>query len=355
MSSRLPKALLAGAAAAGLTAFAIPAAAHGNGHPTGHKTTAKATGHAPAHATTHVNAHAATHVNAHATLHETKHATVHQYEGTHAHTSARYTPVVHREHAGVERTTVDRIESESTTRFREMARTPTPVSHVTLQREGLRSVAVHHAALSNAHFVTGTVVSRSTRTIVVRTQTGNTVTVLTQAVPIVTTAIVPGTTIVLPVQYTGGQVELVPTGYTIAQQTALANEPMLAPCAINDNDADDAGDTSYYAPPSACYNNDGDADDGYGVTLPSLPALPSSFGQLPQFFSSSYAPAVASGFVVTQIGSNVLLMTPNFKPLIVNAGPAFSNGTMSGQLSPGQYVVAYGYNVNNTFVATTLM
>jgi hypothetical protein len=305
------------------------------------------------HATVHGTAvHAVTHANAHAaTVHETKHTTIHQYEGTHGHTSARFTPVMRHEHAGVARTTVDRIESESTTRFREMARTATPISHVTLQREAFRTITVHRAPLAHARFVTGTIVSRSSNTIVVRTQTGSTVTVLTQAVPIVSAAIVPGNTIVLPVQFTNGQFMLVPA-FTAAEETAAVNEPMLAPCAVNDNDADDAGDTSYYAPPNACLNNDGDADDGMNFALP---ALPSSFGQLPQFFSSSYAPAVAAGFVVTQMGSNVLLMTPDFKPLVINASPALTSGTTNGQLTPGRYVVAYGFNVNNTLVATTFM
>lgn len=170
-----------------------------------------------------------------------------------------------------------------------------------------------------------------------RTSSGNTVTVLTQAVPVAASVFTVGNTLVLPVQYVNSALVLMPA-YTVDDETALAEQPMLAPCAVNDNDGDDAGDTSYYAAPGACSNNDGDAD----------------FANIPQVFSSSFSPVVAAGYVVSQVGSNLVLVTPDFKPLVVNASPAFSSGAVSGSLSPGRYVVVYGYDLN-TLVAASLM
>lgn len=232
-----------------------------------------------------------------------------------------------------------------------MAHTFTPIGRVRLQREAVRTIQVRRTALVHPVFVTGTIVSRQSRTVVLRTSSGNTVTVLTQAVPVAPAVFTVGSTVVLPVQYVNSGLVLMPA-FNVNDETALSQQPMLAPCAVNDNDADDAGDTSYYAPPSACENNDGDADDGNSFAIP---ALPSSFANIPQVFSSSFSPVVAAGFVVSQVGSNVVLVTPDFKPLVVNASPAFSSGAVSGSLSPGRYVVVYGYDVNNTLVATSLM
>lgn len=292
--------------------------------------------------------HAATHV---APRHVTTHATttLHGYEKTHAHASARYTPVHKTQQHGVARETVTRFEDESATRFHEIGHTATPIGHVKLQRTEIRTLVERRPALTNARFITGTVVSRQSNTIVLRTQSGSTVAVAAQAVP-VPAVIVPGETVVLPVQYANNRLVLVPA-FTSAQQ-ATTGEPFLAPCAVNDNDADDAGDTSYYAPANACMNNDGDADDGYNFTFS---ALPSSFGTMPQIFTQSYAPAVAAGFVVAQVGQNVILMTPDFKPLVVNASAAMASGATNGSLSPGRFVTVYGFDVNNTLVATSLM
>lgn len=338
--SRLARAILTAAAAASLVTLTIPASAHGNDndHNSAHKK-------APATHTT--TTHAA---------HVTPHTSVRHYEPMHRGQSARYEPghPAHAglSHAGVARATLSRIEDESTERFHMIGRTASPVSHVTFERSAVHVITQRRPALSSsARFVTGTIVSRQSNTVILRTQTANTVTVYTQSVPIATSVLVPGATVVLPVQYVNGQVVLVPS-FNSADQTLLANEPMLAPCAINDHDGDDVGDNGYYAPANACLNNDGDEDDGFNV---SLQALPSSFGSFPQIFTSSYAPAVAAGFVVAQVGQNVILMTPNFKPLVVNASAALSSGATNGTLSPGRYVVAYGFNVNNTFVATSLM
>lgn len=334
--SRLAHAILAGATAASLSMMTIPAGAHGHAHASG-KTKAAA------HTTTHAS---------HTMTHAAPHVTVRHYEATHRGQSARYVPEkLHPQHAGVAHATLSRIEDESSRRFHEIGRTASPVSHVTLQRSALHAVTEHHLALTSARFVTGTVVSRQSNAVILRTQTGNTVTVYTQSVPLVSSAIVPGASVVLPAQYLNGQIVLVPS-FAPGDQTLLANEPMLAPCAINDRDADDAGDSGYYAPANACLNNDGDADDAGNFTLQ---ALPSSFGSVPQVFTSSYAPAVAAGFMVAQVGQNVVLMTPDFKPLVINASAALSSGATNGSLTPGRYVVAYGFDVNNTFVATSLM
>lgn len=211
-----------------------------------------------------------------------------------------------------------------------MARTATPIGRVSRARTAVRTIVTQRRPpLSNARFVTGTVVSRSRNSVVLRMQSGGTVTVLTQAVPVAASVLTAGSTVVLPVQYVNNGLVLVPA-YTTADETTLGNEPMLAPCAVNDNDADDAGDTSYYAPPGACANNDADADDGYNFTIP---ALPNSFGSIPQAFSTSFAPVVAAGFV----------------------GPAMSSGAVNGSLTPGRHVVVYGYDFNNNLVATSLM
>lgn len=331
--SRFAHALFAGAAAASLLMAAAPVSHHQSSK----------TKPAPAHAhPVHMTTHAVPHVTTRSTT------TVRGYEKAHTRSSARYIPSRPATQHGVARETVTRLENESTTRIHEIGHTTTPLGHVALQRTAIRTLVQRRPPISNARFVTGTVVSRQTNTIVLRTQSGSIVTVAAQAVPV--PALPSGATVVLPVQYVNSQLVLVPA-FTAAQQ-AITTEPMLAPCAINDYDADDAGVSGYYAPASACLNNDGDADDGYNF---SFSPLPSSFGSIPHVFTSSYAPVVASGFVVSQIGSNVLLMTPDFKPLVVNASAALSSGATNGSLTPGRYVVAYGFDVNNTLVATTFM
>lgn len=339
--SRFVHALLAGTAAVSLLAAAAPPSKTHPSKP------------APSHAVhvTHATTHAAPHVTRHAAPHVVTHAksSVRGFEKSHPSTSARYTPVHRSISHGIARETVTRLEDESTTRLHEMGRTTTPLGHVTLERTEIHTLIERRPAITNARFVTGTIVSRQSNTVVLRTQGGSTVTVLAQSVPI-PSALVTGTTVVLPVQYVNNGLVLVPA-FTAAQE-AIGSQPLLAPCAVNDNDADDAGDTGYYAPANACLNNDGDADDGFNYTYS---ALPSSFPSVPQIFTSSYAPVVTSGFVVTQMGSNVLLMTPDFKPMVVNASAALANGATNGSLTPGRFVTVYGFDVNNTLVATALM
>lgn len=352
--SRFVHALLAGAAAVSLLMAAAPPSKPHNAKTAPshsvHTMTTHAAPHSAVHAAPHPAVHAAPHVTTHVAPHVTTHATtVRGYEKTHPSTSARYTPVHKTVTHGLARETVTRLEEESTTRLHEIGRTTTPLGHVTLQRTQLRTLIERRPAITNARFVTGTVVSRQTNTIVLRTQSGSTVTVAAQSVPI-PTVLVPGAMVVLPVQYVSNGLVLVPA-FTAAQE-AIGSTTMLAPCAVNDNDADDAGDTGYYAPAGACLNNDGDADDGFNYTYS---ALPSSFPSIPQIFTSSYAPVVTSGFVVAQMGSNVLLMTPNFKPMVVNASAALANGSTNGTLTPGRFVTVYGFDVNNTLVATALM
>lgn len=342
--SRFVHALLAGAAAVSLLLAAAPPSKPHNAK------TAPSHSHSVHTTTTHAATHPAPHVAPRVERHVTTHATtVRGYEKSHPSTSARYTPVHKTVTHGVARETVARLEEESTTRLHEIGRTTTPLGHVTLQRTQLRTLIERRPAITNARFVTGTVVSRQSNTIVLRTQSGSIVTVAAQSVPI-PVVLVPGTTVVLPVQYVSNGLVLVPA-FTAAQE-AIGSTTMLAPCAVNDNDADDAGDTGYYAPAGACLNNDGDADDGFNYTYS---ALPSSFPSIPQIFTSSYAPVVTSGFVVAQMGSNVLLMTPNFKPMVVNASAALANGSTNGSLTPGRFVTVYGFDVNNTLVATALM
>jgi hypothetical protein len=344
--SRFPTTLLAGFAACALIAATPPP-----GNPS-HATKPEA--HAKARAAVHVKTERpARRVTTHEPAHATTHATVRTYQSSHHGVTSFSRERHEREERPVviTHTTFVRVEDESSTRLREMAHTPTRIARVKLERSMVRTIVTRRPALTNVTFVTGTIVSRQSNTIVLRTPTASTVTVLTQSVAVAPTLLTTGSAVVVPVRYVNNALVLVPA-YTPAYQTALANGPMLAPCAVNDNDADDAGDTSYYAPPGACLNNDGDADDGYNFTVP---ALPNSFGPVPQAFSPAFAPAVVAGYVVAQTGSNVVLLTPDFKPLVVNAGPALSSGTMGGSLTPGRYVVAYGYDFNDTFVATSLM
>gem|GEM_PF-4821573 len=48
-------------------------------------------------------------------------------------------------------------------------------------------------------------------------------------------------------------------------------------------------------------------------------------------------------------------MAPNFQPMVVNALAAVARGATNGPLTTGRYVTVYGYDVNNTFVAISLM
>ncbi len=340
--SKFLSVLLAGTATASLLSVAVPASSHPT-KPT-HPAKTHAAAHAAAHPSKSVTKHEAPHVKMHATT------TVRGHEKAHAHAAPAYTHGHTMRQHGVARETVTRVEEESTTRLREIGHTATPIGRVKADRVAIHILTQRRPAITNAKFVTGTVVSRQNNVVVLRTQSGNTVTVAAQSVP-VPAVIVPGATVVLPVQYLNSQLVLIPA-FGTAQEAAMTSGPVLAPCAVNDNDADDTGDTSYYAPANACLNNDGDADDGNTFTFS---ALPSSFGTMPQIFTSAYAPAVAAGFVVAQVGQNVILMTPNFKPLVVNASAALASGATNGSLSPGRFVTVYGFDVNNTLVATSLM
>jgi hypothetical protein len=242
-----------------------------------------------------------------------------------------------------------RFESESTERLHSLARLRVPV-HVTVHRVSLREITAPHPALHNVTFLTGTVVRREREFVVLRTSSGAEIPVATRVAVINETAFVPGTTVVIPAQFVNSGFTFVPA-FTAADEEQTAALPAVAPCALNDGDADDAGVTGTFAPVGACLNNDGDADDGFNA-----PPLPSGFlpGAAPTVFSNSYMPVVAAGFVVSQVGSDVVIMTPNFTPLVVNASPAMSNGAVNSALSPGRFVTVYGYDVGNSLVATSI-
>ena len=242
---------------------------------------------------------------------------------------------------------VVRIQNMNAVRFRSIAQSKMVIRHVTVTRTVFqRRVKIRHSALRNVTYLTGRVVRRGNGMLVLRENDGNEVPIATQTVYVNQTVFVPGSTVVVPAQFINGQFVMLPAFSQVDEGLPLAS-PAVAPCAINDRDADDNGYGGYYAPASACYNNDGDADDGYTYS-----ALPSSFG-VPSAFSNTFVPVVASGFVITQSGSNVVLLTSNFTPMVVNASAAMAAGATNGALTTGRYVTVYGYNVNNALVATS--
>jgi hypothetical protein len=242
---------------------------------------------------------------------------------------------------------VVRIQNMNAARFKSIAQSRMVVRHVTVTRTVfLRRVKIRHSALRNVTYLTGRVVRRGNGILVLRENDGGEVPIATQTVYVNQTVFVPGSTVVVPAQFVNGQFVMLPA-FTQADEGLPLASPAVAPCAINDRDADDNGYGGYYAPASACYNNDGDADDGYTYS-----ALPSSFG-MPTAFSNSFVPVVASGFVITQSGSNVVLLTSNFTPMVVNASAAMAAGATNGALTTGRYVTVYGYTVNNALVATS--
>lgn len=270
----------------------------------------------------------------------TRHTTVTRHV-----TVARHITVTR--HVTVSRVTAVRVENESMTRLRTIARSRT-APHIFRQRVSLQAVRIRHAPLRNVTFLTGTIVRRDRDDVIVRTNDGDEIPVRTQTVLINRSVFVPGANVVVPAQFVNGSFTFVPafTSVDEAENFAL---PAVAPCAINDRDSDDFGDTGYYAPANACSSNDADGDDGFAP-----PPLPNGFAPVPQVFSNAYTPVVAAGFVVSQAGPDVVVMTPNFTPLVVNASAAMNSGMTSGPLTVGRYVTIYGYDVNNTLVATSI-
>ena len=243
---------------------------------------------------------------------------------------------------------VVKIRSLNASRFQAIAHSKMVVHHVIVSRVVLQRIKIKHSALRNVTYITGRVMRKGNGMLVLREVDGDEVPIVMQTVYVNRTVFVPGSTVVVPAQFVDGRFVMLPA-FTRVDEENLIAAPAVAPCAINDRDGDDAGYTGYYAPASACYNNDGDADDGYTFS-----ALPASFG-VPAAFSSGFVPVVASGFVITQSGSNVVLMTSNFTPMVVNASAALAAGATNGALTPGRYVTVYGYNVNNALVATSFM
>ena len=339
--TRLCNTLLAGVVATGIFSAILitPASAKEDTH---HKTTAPTHGKttAPAHGKT------ATRPVPHVQV-RPEHAVTHTAPRTvtRSHTE-RTTRVTH---ATIARDTAIRLRDESTDRLRTIARSR-PEMHVTVQRvSSLHEITARHATLTNVTFLTGTVVRRDRDDVILRTTSGRVIPIVTRTIVLNQTAFVPGTTVVIPAQFTNGAFTFVPA-FTTADEAETAAMPVVAPCALNDGDADDSGVTGTFAPIGACQHNDGDQDDGFAP-----PALPSGFlTTAPAAFSNTYMPVVAAGFVVAQSGSDVVVMTPNFTPVVVNASAAMSSGAVSGPLTVGRFVTIEGFDVGNSLVATAI-
>ena len=247
----------------------------------------------------------------------------------------------------ITKTTAMHWRDVSVTQIQTWGHSPTRfVRVVRVPAAKVKVIQIKHVALQNVTFLTGRVVRRSGDIVYLQTANGP-MPVLLRSVTIVQNVLVPGTTVVVPAQFVNGSYVLVPA-FT-AEQEDLGALPVEAPCAYNDGDADDNGFTGTFAPIGACSLNDGDADDGY-----TIPALTSGFS-IPNVFSSGFMPVIASGVIVAHMGSNVVLMTPNFTPMIINASAAINSGATNGALTTGRYVTVYGFNVNNTLVATSLV
>ncbi|HEV2261886.1 MAG TPA: hypothetical protein VGR69_06345 [Candidatus Rubrimentiphilum sp.] len=308
------------------------------------RTTTHATGHGTVtHTTTHTTTHATTHGM---TRHTTTHTTTHVNTKTGV---TRSMTVTHTVVKSVSPQVITKVRGESAARIQTIAKTPTRIAHaVIVQPTVLTRLKVKHANLKSVTFITGTVVSRTPTLVMLRTPSGAVVPVTINNITIVRNVLAPGEAVVVPAQLVSNGFVMVPA-FTTVDEDNFANQPIVAPCAMNDNDADDVGDGGTFAPAGACQINDGDADDGFVI-----PALPASFAP-PGLFSSAFQPVVASGVVVAQNGSNVVLLTPNFTPLVVNASAAINAGATNGPLTIGRFVTVSGFDVNNSLVATSFM
>jgi hypothetical protein len=82
----------------------------------------------------------------------------------------------------------------------------------------------------------------------------------------------------------------------------------------------------------------------------------SYYGQFSAYepYGSYNAQQMIAGFIVARSGSNLIVLTPSFRPMIIDASAAMSYNDTNGPLLPGRWITAYGYSSGNTFVATAL-
>ncbi|MGZ3527836.1 MAG: hypothetical protein ACXVAO_09035 [Vulcanimicrobiaceae bacterium] len=88
---------------------------------------------------------------------------------------------------------------------------------------------------------------------------------------------------------------------------------------------------------------------GSGYPLSSY-AAPAYYGG----YANPYSPQHLSGLVVSDNGSQMIVMTPNFTPVAVNDAPAYQLGYVPRTIQTGTMVDAVGYYDGSTFVATAV-
>lgn len=159
----------------------------------------------------------------------------------------------------------------------------------------------------------------------------------------------------------------------------------------SDGDADDTYGGNYYNRAGMGYN-DGDADDGasyhntYGYASPNYYNSPNyydsqnyydpnygtysdpDYGTYSSYYDpnyTAYGPSYGNyiganvqqaitGLIIARNGSNLVVLTPSFTPMIIDATNAMNYGNTNGPLIAGRWITAYGYSANNTFMATAL-
>jgi hypothetical protein len=279
----------------------------------------------------------------------------------------------------------------SNTRFMAPARferVATARAHRTaLLRERVREMQFVRAR--HMSFVSGRVVRVRNNVVMIERPTGVLVPVSVQTVRYVPAfrTIAPGSIVTLPVIYGTSNVAVVPNFFstasvfvpTVMSNFVPANFGSFSPFANNgfDGDADDVAPVAFNTPsaPDCTQPYYGDNFNQYYFTVqqydeycgyyynnnvndgfysPNLASFGTPIGALNPYYSPANT-ALVSGIIVGRSGSNLIVLTNNFQPAIVNVSEAQAFGNTGGSLQVGQPIVAAGfYDPTNTLVATAI-
>jgi len=250
-------------------------------------------------------------------------------------------------------------------------------------------------------FVSGRVVRVRNNVVMIERPTGVLVPVSVQTVRYLPafSNIVPGSIVTLPVIFETSNVAVVPNFFSTASMFVPTIMSSFAPGTFGsfspfasagfDGDSDDVapvafntpsapdctqpyyGDNfnqyyftlqqydnycGYYYNNNQAYYNDGayygNVNDGF--YSPNLASFGTPIGALNPYYSPA-STALVSGIIVGRSGSNLIVLTNNFQPAIVNVSEAQAFGNTGGSLQVGQPIVAAGfYDPTNTLVATAI-
>jgi hypothetical protein len=71
-------------------------------------------------------------------------------------------------------------------------------------------------------------------------------------------------------------------------------------------------------------------------------------------YGNPYSPSQLTGLVVSNNGYEMIVMTPNFTPVVVDDAPAYQLGYVSSNVRSGALIDALGYYSGSTFIATAI-